>query len=152
MLIINPGFGISGWFMNEHFSAKNIPFEIKYFHFIPFQKSMVRKRTLFSQKYSLQTKKYYRAYIVTTYVMYWYILTRVKCCLFRQQWQHVHKCPFTHLSWRFWNTFFLHFVTDQSQLFPTKRKVCDGNFLTSSPPPSAALGGPRPWPIYWTFI
>ena len=36
MLIINPGFGISGWFMNEHFSAKNIPFEIKYFHFIPF--------------------------------------------------------------------------------------------------------------------
>jgi len=28
MLIINPGFGISGWFMNEHFSAENIPFEI----------------------------------------------------------------------------------------------------------------------------
>ena len=27
--------------------------------------------------------------------------------------------------------FLLHFVTDQSQLFSTKRKVCDGNFLPS---------------------
>ena len=57
--------GISGWFMDEHFSAENIPFEIKYFHLIPFHsipfhsKSPwlegpdVRKRTLFSRKYSL---------------------------------------------------------------------------------------------------
>lgn len=52
--------GINGWFMNEHFSAENIPFEIKYFHSIPFHSKSpglegpdVRKRTLFSRKYSI---------------------------------------------------------------------------------------------------
>ena len=45
------------------------------------------------------------------------------------------------IIWRrsFKTRFFLHFVTDQSQLFSTKRKVCDGNFLSHSHPPSAAI-------------
>lgn len=71
--------GISGWFMNEHFSAENISFKIEYFYSIPFHsipkvhgwKDRMSASGRFSaENIPFEIKKYYRAYIVTTYVMY----------------------------------------------------------------------------------
>ena len=69
--------GLDGSWMNT-FQPKIFRLKLSIpFHSIPFNSKSqwlegpeVREQTLFSQKYSLQNKKYYKAYIVIFYVLY----------------------------------------------------------------------------------
>ena len=92
-----------------------------------------------SENIPFKIKKYYRAYNVTIYVMYWYTRLDGNVAYLRNNGNMPINVLF--IIWRgaFKTCFFLHFVTDQSQLFSTKWKVCDGNFLPHSPPPLEAL-------------